>query len=190
MSGAGWQPAPDGFREVRFEANTGVAIDQRSPAEIKAAQEKVEARRKADMERYAARSKAHQEELVKRAAGIRDEPEPEPEKPFDELDLVLQQFQVEPHLLHGRGPLGDQLNMSGGGVEARKLRARAELDARQVEAAATLTNWLSPTQDETDDDVYDYRGVSDEKADELLAEYDPDEDDDFGWLEDDEGDET
>ena len=85
MAGVGWQPTPEGFREARYDANTGVQLDQRTPAEIKAAQEKVLADREAAMKRYDARIQARQKELVKRAAGIRDEPEPEPERAFDSL---------------------------------------------------------------------------------------------------------
>jgi hypothetical protein len=155
MAGVGWQPTPEGFREARYDANTGVQLDQRTPAEIKAAQEKVLADREAAMKRYDARVQARQKELVKRAAGIRDEPEPEPERAFDELDLVLQQFRSQPELLHGRGPLGEQLAMRGGTEAARRLRQTTALDAAQVEAAETLTKWVSPEKEE---DPYDFTG--------------------------------
>jgi hypothetical protein len=147
-------PFSEGWREVRRDAQ-GVAIGRLRPEEERHACAKKFA---ADMKRYEARTKASEEERLARAAGIREQAPPDPAKPFDELDLILQQIRSEPHLLNGRGPLGDQLRTDT--PEAKRARQHAYLD--------------------------DYLGVTDGEADEILAQHDPDEDETWeehlGWL--------
>jgi hypothetical protein len=169
-------PFSEGWREVRRDAQ-GVAIGKLRPEEAPEARAKKFA---ADMKKYAAKSAAAEQERIDRAAGVRHEPDPEPEKPFDELDLVLQQLRAQPHLLNGRGPLGDQLVTDT--RDARRARDQARLEAARTEAVETLTKWVSPTKDD-DDEVYDYQGISDKEADSLIEQGDED-DEDLDWLND------
>jgi hypothetical protein len=138
-------PFSEGWREVRRDAQ-GVAIGRLRPEEERQARAKKFA---ADMKRYEARTKTAEEERLARAAGIREQAPPDPAKPFDELDLILQQIRSEPHLLNGRGPLGDQLRTDT--PEAKRARQHAYLESARTEAAEILTGWTSPVKDETDE---------------------------------------
>jgi hypothetical protein len=173
MSGVGWQPAGDGFREVRYDPQTGVQIDQRTSAEIKAAQEKKLAERKAAMQRYEQRTRDAQEKLLKRAAGVQEERAAVPFK--DELDLVIQNLLGDPAgTLDGKGSASLRTLTD----EQRRARRRAALDEQAAQARKDLDKFLHPEEEAPD---YSWASVSEEELESIL---DDDDDDPYGVFDD------
>jgi hypothetical protein len=164
-------PPPEGYR-IAPRNPDGTLKDPRTPAQRKAAQEKVLADRKVKMERYFSRTREAQERLVKAAKGVKDKVEAP--ALTDELDFVVQNFLAEPALLEGKGAVPLSILTP----EQKRARQRARLDAQSADARAALDKAIKGDDDDDDSGFnFDtYEGLSDSEADGLI-ENDPEADD-------------
>jgi len=153
MSGAGWQPPPPGFREVRYGPD----------GSLRGSLDEVEAARAA---RQKERAKARENEEAQADSLI--EGRPGSEAPVDIIDGIVLSFRAEPHRLHSADSHG---TLAMDSPEAKRARQRARLDSHQEAASEAIKKAVERKKDEmAEDDDYNppWLNRTEEENDELI----------------------
>jgi hypothetical protein len=152
MSGAGWQPAPEGFRPVQHnpDGTQRGSLDRAEAARAARQKERAKARKQVETQTSS---------LI--------EGRPGSEAPADIIDGILLALRAEPHHLHSADSHGT-LTMDTPG--AKRARERARLDAQQEAAAVAIKQAVEKKKDGEDENSgFDFSTYEDAPEAELNA---------------------